>query len=151
MNFIKPHGLTSINSFKNATTATVHMMSRVLMSRANFSFVKLRNLCQNDLRRSVQEVVVARKETELRPLMTRIPERLRRQLERAADQNRRSMNAEIVHRLEESFQRVDTEKLIKSIAQVTATATAERFQAVGAIEQRPHDSSQNPDDTDQAP
>jgi Arc-like DNA binding domain len=47
---------------------------------------------------------VARKDQELRPVMTRIPERLRRQLEREAEKNRRSMNAEIIHRLEQSFQ-----------------------------------------------
>jgi hypothetical protein len=77
--------------------------------------------------------------------MTRIPERLRRQLERSAEQNRRSMNAEIIHRLEESFQRVDTEKLIKSIAQATATATVERlpivtWSAQPADEAKPADS-----------
>src|SRR5262245_43718008 len=47
---------------------------------------------------------MARKPTELRPLMTRIPERLRRQLEKAAVRIDRSMNAEIIHRLEQSFQ-----------------------------------------------
>src|SRR5262245_42202275 len=40
---------------------------------------------------------------ELRAVMTRIPERLRRRLEREAERHRRSMNAEIVHRLQESF------------------------------------------------
>src|SRR5262249_47165904 len=40
---------------------------------------------------------------ELRPVMTRIPEGLRRRLEREARCHRRSMNAEIVHRLQESF------------------------------------------------
>jgi Arc-like DNA binding domain len=35
--------------------------------------------------------------------MTRIPEGLRRRLEREARWHRRSMNAEIVHRLQESF------------------------------------------------
>jgi Arc-like DNA binding domain len=46
---------------------------------------------------------VARKDQELRPVMTRIPEGLRRRLEREARWHRRSMNAEIVHRLQESF------------------------------------------------
>jgi len=46
---------------------------------------------------------VARKDQELRPVMTRIPEGLRRRLEREAKWHRRSMNAEIVHRLQESF------------------------------------------------
>ena len=40
---------------------------------------------------------------ELRPVMTRIPEGLRRRLEREAKWHRRSMNAEIIHRLQESF------------------------------------------------
>jgi hypothetical protein len=40
---------------------------------------------------------------ELRPVMTRIPEGLRRRLEREARWLRRSMNAEIVHRLQQSF------------------------------------------------
>jgi hypothetical protein len=47
---------------------------------------------------------MARKATELRPIMTRIPEALRKRLERAAVQNRRSMNAEIINRLYESFE-----------------------------------------------
>jgi hypothetical protein len=47
---------------------------------------------------------MARKATELRPVMTRIPEGLRRRLERAASNNDRSMNAEIMSRLEESFE-----------------------------------------------
>jgi len=46
---------------------------------------------------------MAPKDQELRPVMTRIPEGLRRRLEREARFRRRSMNAEIVHRLQESF------------------------------------------------
>jgi hypothetical protein len=46
---------------------------------------------------------VAQKDQELRAVMTRIPEGLRRRLEREARWHRRSMNAEIVHRLQESF------------------------------------------------
>jgi hypothetical protein len=46
---------------------------------------------------------MARKPQELRPVMTRIPEGLRRRLERSAGKSGRSMNAEIIHRLEESF------------------------------------------------
>ena len=40
---------------------------------------------------------------ELRPVMTRIPEGLRRRLEREARRHRTSMNAEIVKRLQGSF------------------------------------------------
>jgi len=46
---------------------------------------------------------MVRKDQELRPVMTRIPEGLRRRLEREAKWHRRSMNAEIIHRLQESF------------------------------------------------
>ena len=46
---------------------------------------------------------MAPKDDELRPVMTRLPERLRRKLDRAASANKRSMNAEIIHRLEVSF------------------------------------------------
>jgi len=40
---------------------------------------------------------------ELRPVMTRIPEGLRRRLEREAQWHRTSMNAEIIRRLQDSF------------------------------------------------
>ena len=53
---------------------------------------------------------MVRKSRQLRPVMTRIPEGLRRKLEREAEQNGRSMNAEIIHRLESSFQR-ETDQL----------------------------------------
>jgi hypothetical protein len=46
---------------------------------------------------------VAPKDQELRPVMTRIPEGLRRRLDREARWHRRSMNAEIVARLQQSF------------------------------------------------
>jgi Arc-like DNA binding domain len=51
--------------------------------------------------------LVARKIKELRPVMTRIPEGLRRRLARSADRSGRSMNAEIIHRLEQSFSSQD--------------------------------------------
>jgi len=40
---------------------------------------------------------------ELRPIMTRLPESLRSRLEKSAALEGRSMNAEIIHRLEQSF------------------------------------------------
>jgi chorismate mutase len=46
---------------------------------------------------------VAPKDQELRAVMTRIPEGLRRRLDREARWHRRSMNAEIVARLQQSF------------------------------------------------
>jgi hypothetical protein len=51
--------------------------------------------------RKVEEL--ARKADELRPVMVRLPEKLRLRLERAASVNGRSMNTEIIHRLEVSF------------------------------------------------
>jgi hypothetical protein len=47
--------------------------------------------------------VARKKDQELRPVMTRVPEGLRRRLEREAKFRGRSMNAEIVKRLQESF------------------------------------------------
>jgi Arc-like DNA binding dprotein len=46
---------------------------------------------------------MAHKPNDLRPIMTRLPERLRADLERSAKRNDRSMNAEIIHRLLQSF------------------------------------------------
>jgi hypothetical protein len=54
--------------------------------------------------------------------MTRLPESLRRRLERAAAQNKRSMNTEIIHRLEQSLQQVDQQEL----AVQAATTALER-------------------------
>ena len=60
---------------------------------------------------------MVRKPTELRPLMVRIPESLRRKLEREAAKQDRSMNAEIIQRLDQSF-------LIPALEIATANATA---------------------------
>jgi Arc-like DNA binding domain len=73
---------------------------------------------------------MARKLTDTVHLRLRFDESLRRRLERAAESNKRSMNAEIIHRLEESFHRVDQEELIKSVAKQTATATVDRMRVV---------------------
>jgi Arc-like DNA binding dprotein len=68
---------------------------------------------------------MARKPTELRPLMVRIPESLRRRLEKEAAKQDRSMNAEIIHRLDQSFS-------LPALAKATANATAvlEKFTVV---------------------
>jgi hypothetical protein len=55
---------------------------------------------------------MARKAQELRPVMTRIPEGLRRRLERAAARRGHSMNTEIIHRLEQSFDVPELEETI---------------------------------------
>jgi Arc-like DNA binding domain len=54
---------------------------------------------------------MARKPTDTAHLNLRYPEALRRRLERAAKNGGRSMNTEIVERLEQSFRREDFEKL----------------------------------------
>ena len=56
---------------------------------------------------------MVRKSQELRPVMTRIPEGLRSKLAREGKKNGRSMNAEIVYRLEQSFEQEDIIKAIK--------------------------------------
>lgn len=64
---------------------------------------------------------MARKPAELRPIMTRLPEALRHQLEKTAAENGRSMNAEIIHRLERSFAKDDRAALVQDAADTTAT------------------------------
>jgi plasmid stability protein len=48
-----------------------------------------------------------RKTQDLRAVMTRLPEALCRRLEREAAREGRSMNAEIIHRLQQSFRASD--------------------------------------------
>jgi plasmid stability protein len=60
---------------------------------------------------------MARKPTELRPLMIRIPEALRRKLEKEAARNDRSMNAEIIDRLQQSL-------TLPNVVEATANLTA---------------------------
>jgi hypothetical protein len=82
---------------------------------------------------------MVRKPTDEVQLKLRFDERLRRLLERAAEDNNRSMNAEIVNRLEESFKRAEQEKSIESIVQQTAvaTATATGLQIVNFLRSQP--------------
>ena len=47
--------------------------------------------------------VMAKKDKQVRPVMVRLPEALRRRIEREAKSNGRSMNSEIVRRLEQSL------------------------------------------------
>jgi hypothetical protein len=60
---------------------------------------------------------MARKPTDTVQLNLRFPEALRRRLERAANANYASMNAEIVHRLEQSFRREDFQKVQDAITE----------------------------------
>jgi hypothetical protein len=59
---------------------------------------------------SWRESPVARKPTDTVKLQLRLQENLRRRLERVAARNNRSMNTEIIHRLEESVQREAEER-----------------------------------------
>jgi hypothetical protein len=71
---------------------------------------------------------MARKPTELRPLMARLPEALRQRLERAAERNARSMNAEMIDRLQASFERQDTAKRL--LVDVMETAYGPKLAAI---------------------
>jgi len=62
---------------------------------------------------------MVRKSQELRPIKTRIPEGLRRKLAYEAEQNRRSMNAEIIHRLTQSFANQEVNDVIAATVQQT--------------------------------
>jgi phosphoenolpyruvate carboxylase len=78
---------------------------------------------------------MVRKSQELRPVMTRLPEGLRRRLEREAEENGRSMNAEIIYRLQQSFRhaehQVDLIEQAKLAAEAAATATVDKLRVVG--------------------
>ena len=64
-----------------------------------------------------------RKKSETVQLKLRFPESLRLRIDSAAKQNQRSMNAEIIKRLEQSFQRQDQAALVER----TATAVMDKF------------------------
>jgi Arc-like DNA binding domain len=70
--------------------------------------------------------LMARKPTDTVHLRLRFGEKLRRRLERAAAENKQSMNAEIIRRLEESFRKQDQKQLITSIVQETLTIIGPR-------------------------
>jgi hypothetical protein len=59
---------------------------------------------------------MARKATDTIKLQLRLPERLRRRLEKAAETQERSMNSEIVGRLEASFRAEDWEAKLEAAA-----------------------------------
>jgi hypothetical protein len=79
---------------------------------------------------------VTRKPTDLVQLKLRFDERLRRRIDRAAEHNECSMNAEIIKRLEQSFEQVDE---IEEIEKIFGGAdNFERFKmlarAIGLVE-----------------
>jgi hypothetical protein len=74
---------------------------------------------------------MTRKQSETAELRLRFPEKLRLRIESAASRNQRSMNAEIIHRLEQSFQRHDQlghDQLV--LAKAAATAVIDEMQIV---------------------
>jgi hypothetical protein len=69
---------------------------------------------------------MTRKQSETADLRLRFPEKLRLRIESAASRSERSMNAEIIHRLEQSFQWPD--QLV--FAKATATAVIDKLEIV---------------------
>ena len=69
---------------------------------------------------------MARKSQQLRIVMTRMPDHLRSRIQREAKLNSRSMNAEIIYRLQESFQREDQTELAKLAVQVATSTLQEK-------------------------
>ena len=67
---------------------------------------------------------MARKPTDAIKLQLRLTERLRRLLTQAAKDQKRSLNAEILHRLDESFLRQNLAALMREHIENTAKATA---------------------------
>ena len=92
---------------------------------------------------------MVRKSQELRPVMTRLPEGLRRRLEREAKQNGRSMNAEIIHRLEQTFRQADHQvdlELQAKLAATTAVQDVLRVVGFGSPEAKPKDEQSSEED-----
>jgi hypothetical protein len=69
---------------------------------------------------------MARKPTAIVTLSLRIREELRRNLEQAAKTHQRSMNIEIVKRLEETFLKENLAALMREHIELAATAAAEK-------------------------
>ena len=65
---------------------------------------------------------MAKKDLELRPVMTRIPEGLRRELAHEAKRHGRSMNGEIIDRLAMSFSKYDQIQMAERIVSDIETA-----------------------------
>jgi hypothetical protein len=68
---------------------------------------------------------VARKPTDTVKLQLRLTERLRRLLTQAAKDQKRSLNAEILHRLDETFLRQNFSALMREHIDLAAKAAAE--------------------------
>jgi hypothetical protein len=70
---------------------------------------------------------MARKKAVPAQIKIRLPEALRRDLEREAAKNGRTLNGEIVHRLTQPFERADREDMAAEAAYATAVAIAKQF------------------------
>src|SRR5262249_41979651 len=96
---------------------------------------------------------LARKPTDTVQLKLRFSEALRRRLERAAEANVQSMNAEIIQRLEQSFQEQDQKQLIKEsareAAKTTLTILEGRFTPVVPARRKAQPEPAKPVDTNQ--
>jgi Arc-like DNA binding domain len=79
------------------------------------------------------EGAMARKSTDTIKLQLRLPERLRRRLEKAAETHDQSMNFEILKRLEESFQAEDWDARLEAAAD-RALRKLRRTEAEAALE-----------------
>ena len=71
---------------------------------------------------------MARKIPRLAQTKIRLPTALRRNLQREADKLKRPLNAEILHRLEQSFLQQNFSVLMREHAENTARATATEMQ-----------------------
>jgi Arc-like DNA binding domain len=82
---------------------------------------------------------VARKPTDIVQLKLRFPESLRRQLEREAARNHRSMNTEIIHRLGESIEETIADRTAEREIEEGFARVYARFKARVGRELRAND------------
>jgi Arc-like DNA binding domain len=71
---------------------------------------------------------MARKIPRLAQTKIRLPTMLRRELQREADKHKRPLNAEILHRLDQSFLQQNFSALMREHIENTARATATKMQ-----------------------
>jgi Arc-like DNA binding domain len=82
---------------------------------------------------------VARKPTDIVHLKLRFPESLRRKLEREAARSHRSMNTEIIHRLEESIEETIADRAAEKASEERMARVYARFKARVGRELRDND------------
>jgi hypothetical protein len=87
---------------------------------------------------------MARKKRPPAQIKIRLPEKLRRALEREAAKNDRTLNGEIVHRLTEPFVQADQEELIETAAgragEKAGRAAAEAMVRALGLQSKPEES-----------